>query len=155
MRKDWLHGDPEWIEDFHDKFVLDSGGDDDQSPDISVKIDKFSRPVLKFRIRPKTDSRLISVYVVHFKSKRPTDIYREGWYKADTDFYKKHKPGLGAAISTIRRSAEAAALRMLISEELKNTDTPVVVLGDMNDAQLSNHLKHPDGTAQLFAKSVF
>jgi predicted extracellular nuclease len=45
---------------------------------------------------------------------------------------------LGAAISTIRRTAEAAALRFMLSEQMKRTRTPVIVLGDINDGQHSN-----------------
>jgi predicted extracellular nuclease len=47
---------------------------------------------------------------------------------------------LGAAVSTIRRTAEAAALRMILTEEMKGNENPVVVLGDLNDSQLSNTL---------------
>jgi len=140
VEKGLLVGTPVWLEDFPDKFILQSGGDDAQTSDISVSIDRFSRPVLRFEVHPRQDSTPISVYVSHLKSKRPTDLYREGWYRADADFYKKHSTGFGYAISTIRRSAEATALRMFISEELKGTNKPVVVLGDLNDGQQSNTL---------------
>jgi predicted extracellular nuclease len=70
----------------------------------------------------------------------PAKVYREGWYRRDSDYYKNHSEGIGAAISTIRRTAEAAALRMVLVDMMKGTDTPVVVLGDMNDAQMSNTL---------------
>lgn len=46
----------------------------------------------------------------------------------------------GSAISTIRRTAEAAALRILLTERLKGTQTPVVVMGDLDDGQHSNTL---------------
>jgi len=140
VKKGLLVDEPAWIENFHEKFMMKSGGDDQQTSDISVNIDSFSRPPLCFKIKPKSDGKAISVYVAHFKSKRPTELYREGWYKDDNEFYKKHANGLGYAISTIRRTAEAAALRMFLTEEMKNTDTPVVVLGDLNDGQLSNTL---------------
>ncbi len=138
VRKEILVGDPEWISNFPADFQLESGGDDAQSTGIVVKVDTFSRPVLHFKIRPRSDGRLISVYVAHFKSKLPTSIYREPWYvKAK---HSKHSEGLGAAIATIRRTAEAAALRMILTEEMKNTDKPVVVIGDLNDSQHSNTL---------------
>jgi predicted extracellular nuclease len=38
----------------------------------------------------------------------------------------------------VRRTAEAAALRFILSEQMKGTRTPVVVLGDVNDGQHSN-----------------
>jgi len=140
VEKGLLTGTPEWIRVFPDKFILDSGGDDAQTPDISVSIDSFSRPTLKFTIKPRSNGSNISVYVAHLKSKQPTAIYREGWYRNDTDFYRKHSEGLGYAISTIRRTAEAAALRMLIVEELKDTKNPLVVLGDLNNDQHSDTL---------------
>lgn len=43
-------------------------------------------------------------------------------------------------MSTIRRTAEAAALRVLITGETKRTATAVLVLGDLNDDQHSNTL---------------
>lgn len=137
VKKGLLIETPEWITNFPDDFKLQSSGDDLQTPDIAIEIDKFSRPVLKFKIHPRAESLPISVFVVHLKSKRPTNLSKEAWF---TNVHKKHNTGLGAAISTIRRSAEAAALRMLLVEELKNSDNPVVVLGDLNDGQLSNTL---------------
>lgn len=138
VRKEILHGDPVWIKDFPDDFRLESGGDDAQTSGIAVNIDKFSRPVLRFRIKPRTDGRLVTVYVAHLKSKLPTKIYYEPWYEKSK--HSKHAEGLGAAIATIRRTAEAAALRMMLTEDLKNTDVPVVVIGDLNDSQHSNTL---------------
>ncbi len=133
VREDLLIGETQWIEQFPDKFLLQSSGEDAQTSEISVRIDSFSRPVLKFQIKPRSDGKRITIYVAHLKSRRPTAIYREGWYRDDDEFYAKHREGLGYAISTIRRSAEAAALRMILVEELKGTKNPVIVLGDFND----------------------
>ena len=108
VRTEMLVGDPEWIESFPEKFRLESGGDDAQTADISVALTKFSRPVLHFKVDPRASGKPISVYIAHFKSKGPTKLFRESWYKNDNEFYKKHAEGLGAAISTIRRTAEAA-----------------------------------------------
>ena len=138
VRKGLMTGEPEWIVNFPDKFVLRSSGDDPQTPLISVTIDSFSRPVLHFTVRPREDQDEVHVYVCHFKSKGPTQVFREAWFKADEATYKKHATGLGAAISTIRRTAEAAALRFMLSEQMKGTRTPVIVLGDINDGQHSN-----------------
>ena len=139
VRKDILHSEPEWITAFPEDFRLESeGGGDPQAPDVTVKIKGFSRPVLHFTVRPRSNGKLIHVYVCHFKSKAPTQIYREDWYTAYT--YSRHAEALGAAISTIRRTAEAAALRWLLVERMKDTDTPVIVLGDLNDGQHSNTL---------------
>ncbi|MBB03187.1 MAG: nuclease [Planctomyces sp.] len=140
VRKEMLVGDPEWIVNFPDKFVLFGSGDDPQTPEISVSLKSFSRPVLRFRIKPHDDSSEISVFVAHLKSKMPAQVDREDWFKADKPFYKRHREGVGAALSTIRRTAEASALRMLLTEEMKGNDNPVVVLGDLNDGKKSNTL---------------
>lgn len=140
VRPDILVGEPEWIKNFPDKFILQSGGSDRQTSEIGVSIDTFSRPVLHFQVRPRQEGQAISVFVAHLKSKSPTQVYREGWYRDDDEYYKKHKDALGSAISTIRRTAEAAALRMILTDAMKKNDNPVVVLGDLNDGQHSNTL---------------
>ena len=140
VRKEMLVGEPEWIDSFPKKFRLESTGDDAQTPEISVALIKFTRPVLHFKVKPRTSGKAISVYVAHFKSKGPTKLFRESWYKSDNEFYKKHAEGLGSAISTIRRTAEAPALRMILTEVMKGNEQPVVVLGDLNDGQGSNTL---------------
>ncbi|MPZ40647.1 MAG: endonuclease/exonuclease/phosphatase family protein, partial [Rhizobiales bacterium] len=94
--------------------------------------------VLHFQVKPREDQDAIHIYVCHFKSKAPTQIFRESWYSAE--IYSKHSEGIGSALSTIRRTAEAIALRMILTEQMKGTSTPVVVLGDVNDADHSNTL---------------
>jgi hypothetical protein len=138
VAKGLLVGTPEWITDFPAAFVLESRGDDPQTPDISVKLRAFSRPVLRFTIRPRDDQALVHVFVCHFKSKAPTKVFRERWFNSDRELYKPHQNNLGAALSTIRRTAEASALRFLLTDLMRDTDTPVIVLGDINDSQMSN-----------------
>ncbi|MEJ6004081.1 endonuclease/exonuclease/phosphatase family protein [Paucibacter sp. AS339] len=138
VKKGLLVGDPEWISHFPPKFRLHSGGDDPQTPHIDVSITGFSRPVLHFTVRLRDKLPLVHVYVCHFKSKGPTQVFNEAWFKADKASYAPHAVALGSALSTIRRTAEAAALRMLLTEQMKGNDTPVIVLGDINDAQHSN-----------------
>lgn len=138
VKKGLLVGEPEWIVGFPEKFILKSSGDDAQTPAISVKIKSFSRPVLHFTVRLREDHELVHVYVCHFKSKGPTQVFREDWFDADEGLYKKHAMAIGSAISTIRRTAEAAALRFILSEQMKGTRVPVIVLGDINDGQHSN-----------------
>jgi endonuclease/exonuclease/phosphatase family metal-dependent hydrolase len=140
VRKDMLQGQPEWIEKFPEKFVLFGSGDDPQTPAISIGLSSFSRPVLRFLIKPRTDSKVIQVYVAHLKSKMPAQVDQEEWFKADKEFFKRHRLGLGASLSTIRRTAEAAALRMIMTETMKGNDEPVVVLGDLNDDKRTNTL---------------
>lgn len=133
-----LVGVPRWIAFFPRNFVLKSRGDDPQSADVVVNIRRFSRPVLHFQIKPRAKGPVVSIYVCHFKSKGPTKLFREDWYKRAS--HAAHAEALGAALSTVRRTAEAAALRMILTDEMRGTDTPVVVLGDINDGQHSNTL---------------
>ena len=137
-RKGLMVGEPEWISDFPQELVLRSSGDDPQTPLIDIKIAGFSRPVLHFRVKPRASGPEVHVYVCHFKSKAPTKVYTEAWFKADRTTYAKHATALGAALSTVRRTAEAAALRVLLTERMKGNDVPVIVLGDINDGQQSN-----------------
>jgi len=138
VRQELLVGEPEWIEKFPEKFRLESSGDDAQTPDIKVALTEFSRPVLHFQVKPRSEA--IDVFVCHFKSKGPTKLFREAWYKDDNEFYKNHAEGLGSALSTIRRTAEAAALRMILTTAMKGNEQSVVVLGDLNDGEASNTL---------------
>ncbi|MEL6129013.1 MAG: endonuclease/exonuclease/phosphatase family protein [Cyanobacteria bacterium J06627_3] len=140
VRKDILVGEPRWIKAFPEKFILQSNGDDAQTSEISVNVKSFSRPVLHFQVQVRSQSTPISIYVAHFKSKAPTKVYREGWYRAEDEYYRAHSEALGAALSTIRRTAEATALRMIMTERMKGTNEPVVVLGDLNDSENSNTL---------------
>jgi endonuclease/exonuclease/phosphatase family metal-dependent hydrolase len=138
VRKGLLTGEPNWISDFPEKFVLQSRGDDPQTPLVDVRIRGFSRPVAHFTIKPRSAEPDVHVYVCHFKSKAPTKVFNEAWFRADRATYAKHGTALGAALSTVRRTAEAAALRFLLTEQMKNNDTAVIVLGDINDGQHSN-----------------
>lgn len=125
-----------WIDKFPEGFRLSAKGDDPQTPAIAVNISGFSRPVLRFEIVPREGEPEVQMYVCHFKSKQPTQIFREPWYRAAA--YQKHAKAIGAALSTIRRTAEAAALRFMLNEEMKGNDKAVIVLGDINDGQMSN-----------------
>jgi predicted extracellular nuclease len=134
--------DPEWIRDFPVALRLESNDlSDVQAEHIAVQIDTFSRPILNFQVRLRDDPEpLAEVFVTHFKSKLPTRIDQETWFQQDPDLYKPHVTAIGSAISTIRRTAEATALRVLLNALMKETDTPVIVLGDCNDGQHSNTL---------------
>jgi endonuclease/exonuclease/phosphatase family metal-dependent hydrolase len=141
VRKGLLRGDPQWISDFPDAVRLESNDHaDPQAPRISVRIPGFSRPVLRFQVALRDDEPPTEVFVTHLKSKLPTRIDQEDWFQEDPDAFKPHVTAIGAAISTIRRTAEATALRVLLTGVMKGTVTPVIVLGDVNDGQHSNTL---------------
>jgi predicted extracellular nuclease len=134
--------DPQWIRDFPLAVKLESNDlADPQADHISVAIRTFSRPVLNFQVRLRDDPEpLTEVFVTHLKSKLPTRIDQEDWYQDNPDLYHPHVTAIGAAISTVRRTAEATALRVLLNGVMDETDTPVIVLGDVNDGQHSNTL---------------
>ena len=138
VRKGLLRGLPAWISMFPDAVRLESTTDDPQAPDILVRLRGFARPVLTFDVALRDNPPLTKVYVSHLKSKSPTRIDLEDWYEADPERYRNHRTALGAALSTIRRTAEATALRVMLTETMKGNVTPVIVLGDLNDGQLSN-----------------
>lgn len=138
VRKGLLRGTPEWITKFPDGMRLESTTDDPQAPDMQVRISGFSRPVLSFEVALREAPPLTRVFVTHFKSKLPTELSEEPWYEADPEKYKNHRTAIGAALSTIRRTAEATALRVILTDAMKGTVTPVIVLGDLNDGQHSN-----------------
>ena len=120
-----------WIADFPADVSLNSK---DQSIKLTVK--KFGRKVLRVKLRPGKEGNKqpkdIVVMVAHLKSKRPSD----------PDFAPNQSPNppdrivMGEAISQIRRAAEAAALRVLISNALA-ADERAVVVGDLNDSQFA------------------
>jgi predicted extracellular nuclease len=139
VRKGLLRGDPVWVDTFPEAVRLESHDlQDPQAPEISVRVTRFSRPVLRFQVALRDEPPLTEVFVTHLKSKLPTRIDAEDWFLADRDTFKPHVTALGAGISTVRRTAEAVALRVLLTGVMKGTVTPVIVLGDLNDGQHSN-----------------
>lgn len=140
VRRGLLRGDPQWISMFPDVMRLESTTDDPQAPDIVVGLTGFSRPVLTFDVGLRERPPLTKIFVTHLKSKLPARLGNEPWFQADEARYKDHRTAVGAALSTIRRTAEATALRVLLTEVTKGTVTPVIVLGDLNDGQHSNTL---------------
>ena len=140
VRKGLIVGAPEWITDFPDAFNLQSSGEDEQTPAIALAVNAFSRPVLTFEIKGARTKSPIRIFVCHFKSKAPTRISWESWYARDPARYAPHKDAIGSALSTIRRTAEAAALRIILNDYLEGTGQSVVVLGDLNDGVNTNTL---------------
>lgn len=126
------------------KHELDPGtGDqaDDDDDDVDVTIDVFSRTILELAIGHGDLDEVppMTVFCCHLKSKLAMKF-------AAVD-YENHpmiegfEAPLGAALSTIRRTAEAAGLRILLDKRMDDNHDPVVVLGDLNDGTLSNTLQ--------------
>lgn len=137
VRKGLLAGDPEWIDRFPAAARLETTTSfDPQAPGIFVSITRFARPVLRVPLALR-DDHVTQLFVTHLKSKLPIRVDTEHWYQAAPDLYKPHAPALGSALATIQRTAEATALRVLLTDLTKGTTTPVVVLGDVNDGKHS------------------
>jgi endonuclease/exonuclease/phosphatase family metal-dependent hydrolase len=96
---------------------------------LTIPFEKFSRPVLKVRLKLNDDQHLI-VVVAHLKSKRP--MFGEG-----ADANDPIELARAQACSLMVRTAEAYALRQVLMTELQGRDSPVVVLGDFNDTHTS------------------
>ncbi len=152
VRKSCEAGTPEWIKDFPDEFVLKKRKKAGQ-PDyqMEVEIDRFARPVLRCEVKPpKGDA--ITVFVAHLKSMLAMDLDSEE--KAKPAVKKQAQP-IGEVLSTIRRTAEAGALRVILNKEMKGNDVPVALMGDLNDSPDSVTLQilTGDPSYRFFAKS--
>jgi len=86
----------------------------------------FHRPVLKVEVEL-PGGRPAIFLVVHLKSKRP--IVDEGHDRRDP-----WELARGQARSLMVRACEAAALRWIVLQEIRHAETPLVLLGDLNDA---------------------
>lgn len=148
-----------WIKDFPKEMILKKRKASLTSgiPDykMSVSADYFSRDVLNVRIKPtqgKKNAPAISVYVAHLKSKLPISLDSE---EARKPSVKVHSGAIGYALSTIRRAAEAAALRVILNKEMRGTQVPVIVVGDLNDTEhsVTNMIVTGDPSYRLFASS--
>jgi predicted extracellular nuclease len=96
---------------------------------LQIPIHRFSRGLLKVvvQVTPKV---AVCVIVAHLKSKRPT--LPDG---LERDEATASHNAQGAIRALIRRGVEACGVRQILSDCLQaNPEQPVVVLGDLNDA---------------------
>ncbi len=122
-----------WIEDFPQELVLKKRRTIEQ---VTVDIDSFSRPVLDVTLTPLTPAAApaMRVFVAHLKSKRPVRLDKQEYQR---DEIKAHSAAIGTALASVRRTAEAAALRVILNKAMADNTTPHVVMGDMNNGSLS------------------
>jgi len=92
---------------------------------VAIPYTSFQRPVIKARVRLPNGVEAV-VFVVHLKSKRPE--VPEGRNRHDP-----WEEAAGQARSLIIRACEVAALRWMIVDELRDSETPLVLMGDLND----------------------
>jgi predicted extracellular nuclease len=150
-----------WIDAFPDTFRLQGVRErDGAAEEISVSIDRFSRPVLRVVVQPEGRSPTppaVTFYGCHLKSKGGTRLAE---VKRGTDTVLDHHYALASsAVSHTRRVLEAAALRALLDgamASIADADlSPTVVLGDLNDGTLSVSTELITGqpSYRVFAKS--
>ena len=107
-------------------------------------------PVLHFQLALREQPPLTEVFVAHLKSKLPERSLRRGVVRGGPgDVSSRTRTPSAPRMATIRRTAEATALRVLLTKAMKGTVTPVLVLGDLNDGQHSNTAQHPHRAAAL------
>lgn len=122
-----------WVEPFPEELVLKKRRTIDK---VTVGIDRFSRPILSAMVKPLSPGNApdIRVFVGHLKSKRPTYLDREEEQRPEV---KAHDDAIGSALASVRRTAEAAALRVMLNKSMTGNVTPHVLLGDMNNGSLA------------------
>lgn len=133
--------------------VPTAAGFEAEDDEVELKIDRFSRAVLQLDLHHESDlTPDVRVFAAHLKSKLATRLDAEEY---DQEPIRVHAPALGTALSTIRRTAEAAALRVLLTNSTRGTATPVACIGDLNDGIESNTLAILTGepSMRLNAKS--
>lgn len=133
VRRPWQVTEKENIKRFRfSKLVkLDEG--DGRDDDVAVSIKQFSRTIIKATIEHASDTRTppLTVFACHLKSKLPAQV---------SGIARAYSGAVGSALATIRRTAEATALRILLVDHMRGSGTPTVVMGDLNDDPLSNTL---------------
>jgi endonuclease/exonuclease/phosphatase family metal-dependent hydrolase len=145
VRKPWQVLDKKLHKSFPENFRLikrghgEEGAEEERTDDdIDVQIKFFSRTVIELSIGRSDVQDIPPLHVLcsHLKSKLGTDLDP---VEARIEALKPHRAALGAAISTIRRTAEAAALRMILTDLTKgNAQRAVALIGDLNDGAHSN-----------------
>ncbi len=107
-------------------------------------VQKFNRPVMRVRIQMpkrfkdavgshKGKTPEILIYSAHLKSKRPIQARTAGDNPRQRAQLYLEENAVGQARSLMLRAIEAAALRCYMLDDLTNTDTPVILMGDLND----------------------
>ncbi|MEM7671103.1 MAG: endonuclease/exonuclease/phosphatase family protein, partial [Pseudomonadota bacterium] len=119
-----------WIKDFPEGAVFNKRRTIDA---VKVDIDAFSRPILNVMVTPPKGT-AVRVLGAHLKSKRPMNLDKQ---ERENDVVAPHADAIGQALASIRRTAEAAALRIVLNQSMSGNETPHVLMGDLNNGSLS------------------
>ena len=133
VREPWVVKKSEVIKAFPFEQLVKVDDNDGEDDEFSLQIKQFSRSILKVELENKhsTTTPDITVFACHLKSKLPSQTQ---------GFASQYQTAIGSAMSTVRRTAEAAALRMMLIDHMRHNDQPTVVIGDFNDDPQSNTL---------------
>lgn len=152
-KKGLIKGEPDWIDSFPEtaRFVDLQEARDAQEA-VTVTIKRFSRPILRVVVNKAPGTPDIVCYVAHLKSKGPTNLRKN----PKNPVQKAHGFIAQTVVSHVRRMVEAGAFRAILDKEMDDNDTPVVVIGDMNDGTLSVSTELLSGSPgyRFFAKST-
>lgn len=132
VRKGCTTGPHVWIKQFPTEFALRKRAAPPPAPDyeMAVQIERFSRPFLRCEVRPPQGDPIL-VHVVHLKSRLAIDLDGE---EANDGGIRRHARTLGDVLSTVRRAAEAGALRVYLEQATLSAARPLVLMGDINDS---------------------
>ncbi|HLU40412.1 MAG TPA: endonuclease/exonuclease/phosphatase family protein [Planctomycetota bacterium] len=132
IRKGCIAGAHQWVSDFPREVVLRKRPQRPPAPEYAMHlaIERFSRPLLRCEVRPPQGDPLL-VFVVHLKSRMPMELDGE---EANQGAIARHARTLGRVLSTVRRTAEAGALRVMLEQATMAAARPLVVMGDINDS---------------------
>lgn len=133
VREPWqVVDEPEIIKDFPFQELVKVDDHDGEDDEFRLSINRFSRSIIKVRLKHANAANTpeITVFVCHLKSKLPSRV----------SGFHGYTSAVGSSLSTIRRTAEALALRMMLIDHMAGRGTPTVVIGDLNDEPLSNTL---------------
>ena len=109
----------EVIRDFPAETRIDIGGQ-------FLPFRSFHRPVFKVQVEL-PGGKPATILVVHLKSKRP--MVDDGHDRRDP-----WELARGQARSLVFRACEAAALRWIVLQTIRNSEIPLILLGDLNDS---------------------
>ncbi len=132
VRKPCVAGAHQWIAAFPPGFVLRKRPQEKPAPDyeMAVEMARFSKPVLRCEVRPPQGDPIL-FFVAHLKSRLPMEVDAQ---EAGEPVIRPHLRTVGEVLSTVRRTVEAGALRILVEQATLTGSRPVVVMGDVNDS---------------------
>ncbi|MEO0829085.1 MAG: endonuclease/exonuclease/phosphatase family protein [Pseudomonadota bacterium] len=130
LSRNGIVGDPEIIQVLDDPVEIpfpSLGGEESAG---SYRLRRTSRPILKARVP--FGEHVVTVFNCHLKSK--LGEHMPGGEEGNLLAYDPVGRALGSLRSAVRRMAEAWVLRRAVVAEL-DAGNPVIVMGDMNDAE--------------------